>query len=81
MMQVDNPTDLLSRLDRLNAQELRRLLVEHLTRRKLGLTWERNAIEHDDALNEDIVLPQLVPELSHRPAKLGKQFVHRNLII
>jgi adenine-specific DNA-methyltransferase len=81
MTQVENPTDLLSRLDRLNVQELRRLLVEHLTKRKLGLTWERNAIEHDDALNADVVLPQLVPELSHRPAKARRQFVHRNLII
>lgn len=85
------PKDLLSRLDQLNAQELRRLLVEHLTSRKLGLTWERNAIEHDAALNADVVLPRFVPELSHRPgpatqSKRGKQnthvdFVNRNLII
>jgi adenine-specific DNA-methyltransferase len=77
----ENPADLLSRLEQLNAQELRRLLVEHLTKRKLGLTWERSAIEHDEALNADIVLPRLVPSLSHRPAEAGKKFIHRNLII
>jgi adenine-specific DNA-methyltransferase len=81
MARTENPANLLSRLDHLNAQELRRLLVEHLTERRLGLTWERNAIDHDEALNADIVLPKLVPELSHRPATAGKQFVHRNLII
>ncbi|MBT2748278.1 MULTISPECIES: site-specific DNA-methyltransferase [unclassified Lysobacter] len=81
MTQSDKPTDLLARLGQLNAPELRRLLVEHLTKRKLGLTWERNAIEHDEALNADIVLPRLVPELSHKPTSAGVKFVHRNLII
>jgi len=81
MTQTKKPADLLSRLNNLNAQELRRLLVEHLTKRKLGLTWERNAIEHDEALNADIVLPRLVPELSHQPAETAGKFVHRNLII
>lgn len=81
MTQSDKPTDLISRLNNLNAQELRRLLVEHLTKRKLGLTWERNAIEHDEALNADIVLPRLVPELAFRPAEASGKFVHRNLII
>lgn len=81
MTEIKKPTDLLSRLNNLNAQELRRLLVEHLTKRKLGLTWERNAIEHDEALNADIVLPRLVPELSHKPADVDGKFAHRNLII
>ncbi len=57
-------TDLLSQLDALNAQELRRLLVEHLTRQKLGLYWEHNAIERDQALNANLVFPRLVPEWS-----------------
>lgn len=47
MTQPDKATDLLTRLGQLGAPELRRLLVEHLTKRKLGLTWERNAIEHE----------------------------------
>ncbi|MDC8015844.1 hypothetical protein [Tahibacter soli] len=67
MTQPESPSNLLARLSQLGAPELRRLLVEHLTKRKLGLTWERNAIEHDEALNVDIVLPRLVPELSHKP--------------
>jgi len=81
MSKTESPAALLSRLEQFNAQALRRLLVEHLTKRKLGLVWERNAIEHDEALNADIVLPRLVPQWSCRPAEDGKQFVHRNLII
>ncbi len=57
-------TALLQNLDGLNAQQLKRLLVEHLTRQKLGLYWESNAIERDQALNAQIVLPRLVPEWS-----------------
>lgn len=81
MSQSDKPSDLLARLGQLSAPELRRLLVEHLTKRKLGLTWERDVIEHDEALNADIVLPRLVPEWSHKPADADKAFVHRNLVI
>lgn len=43
----------------LNEQELRRLLIEHLSTRKLGLNWESSAIERDRALNSDIVLPRV----------------------
>lgn len=39
--------DLLAHLEGLNEHQLRRLLVEHLTRQKLGLYWEANAIERD----------------------------------
>jgi len=63
---------------KMSAPELRRLLAEHLTRQKLGLYWERDAIEHDKALNANVVLPRLVPELSHTPEGCTK---HRNLII
>jgi adenine-specific DNA-methyltransferase len=59
--------DLLAQLDGLNAAQLRRLLVEHLTRQKLGLYWEANAIERDAALNANLVFPRLVPEASHWP--------------
>lgn len=61
---MNNPTALLQNLDGLNAQQLKRLLVEHLTRQKLGLYWESNAIERDQALNAQVVLPRLVPEWS-----------------
>lgn len=69
---------LLQQLDKLSAPELRRLLAEHLTTRKLGLTWERDAIAHDRALNADVVLPRVVPEWSHTPEGCT---AHRNLVI
>jgi adenine-specific DNA-methyltransferase len=77
-------THLLAELEGLNEQQLRRLLVEHLTRQKLGLYWEANAIERDAALNADLVLPRLVEELSYsHPASplKGEEVMHRNLII
>lgn len=58
---------LLAQLDNLNEQQLRRLLVEHLTEKKLGLYWESNAIERDAALNANVVLPRLQTEWSHWP--------------
>ena len=79
--------NLLTQLDQLNAQQLRRLLVEHLTKLKLGLYWEANAIERDAALNADLVLPRLVEEWSHAPSPLDPLppageggIAHRNLI-
>ena len=77
-MTSQKTNNLLEQLQGLNAQQLRRLLVEHLTKQKLGLYWESNAIERDAALNANVVLPRLVPELSHTPE--GTSF-HRNLII
>ena len=80
--------NLLEQLAHLNEQQLRRLLVEHLTQQKLGLYWEANAIERDQALNATLVLPRLVEEWSHRPIGAltasggdGDAFTHRNLII
>lgn len=63
-MPKTNSGGLLAQLDQLDATQLRRLLVEQLTKQKLGLTWEANAIERDVALNENKVLPRLVPEWS-----------------
>ncbi|MEO7623047.1 MAG: site-specific DNA-methyltransferase, partial [Gallionella sp.] len=63
--------NLLAQLNDLNAQQLRRLLVEHLTRQKLGLYWEANAIERDAALNANLVLPRLVVDWSHTPPPLA----------
>lgn len=59
--------DLLAQLEHLNAQQLRRLLVEQLTQKKLGLHWESNAIERDAALNANIVLPRINLDYSHWP--------------
>ena len=75
------PPSLLARLDTLNAQELRRLLVETLGKRKLGLYWESDAIARDAALNADIVLPRHQPAISHRAADMAAGAPHRNLII
>lgn len=73
--------NLLARLADLGAPELRRLLVEHLTKRKLGLYWESDAIARDAALNADVVLPRHVAALSHRSADMAAGAPHRNLII
>ncbi len=39
-------TDLLKTLNALSAPQLRRLLIDHLTRQKLVLYWEAGALEH-----------------------------------
>ena len=62
---MSKPQDLLQSLEHLTAQQLRRLLTEHLTKQKLGLYWESSAIERDAALNANTVLPRLVEENSH----------------
>lgn len=69
---------LLAQLDNMTPSQLRRLLVEQLTQKKLGLNWESNAIERDEALNADIVLPRLVLENSH---SLDSPGAEGNLII
>jgi adenine-specific DNA-methyltransferase len=69
--------DLLARLDTLSSQEVKRLLVEELTRKKLGLVWETDLIERDAALNADVVLPVLNQDAS----LLDEQLSSPNLII
>lgn len=56
--------DILKQLDQLNEQQLRRLLAEHLTSRKLGLVWEADLIDRDKAINANVVLPRLVADSS-----------------
>jgi adenine-specific DNA-methyltransferase len=77
-MTTKNKQSLLDSLEQMSATELRRVLAEHLTQQKLGLYWERNAIDHDKALNANVVLPRLVPEWSHTPEACAQ---HQNLII
>lgn len=77
-MALATANSLLEELQNLNAQELRRRLVELLTKQKLGLYWESNSIERDAALNANVVLPRLMPDWSHTPAGTSQ---HRNLII
>jgi adenine-specific DNA-methyltransferase len=62
---MTTPKNLLETLDGLSAAQLKRLLVDHLTKQKLGLYWESSAIERDAALNAHIVLPRLVQDYSH----------------
>lgn len=44
MMNPARTESLLSQLEHLNEQQLRRLLVEHLTKQKLGLYWGAQCI-------------------------------------
>jgi len=81
MTDTTRAANLLAQLEHLNDQQLRRLLVEHLTKQKLGLYWEANAIERDAAMNADVVLPRLVEEWSCRPENMSETHAHRNLII
>ncbi len=63
-MTTPSKADLLARLDTLTIQELKRYLVQELTRKKLGLVWEADLIERDSALNANMVLPQVDASLS-----------------
>lgn len=67
MTESRKEASLLASLDGMSAQQLKRLLVEHLTKQKLGLYWESSAIERDAALNANIVLPRLVVQFSKEP--------------
>ena len=58
------PAELLARLDTLTPQELKRYLVQELTRKRLGLVWEADLIERDKALNANLVFPELDVSLS-----------------
>lgn len=66
-MATSSKSDLLARLDTLTHQELKRYLVQELTRKKLGLVWEADLIERDSALNANMVLPQVNASLSRFP--------------
>ncbi len=68
------------RLAGLNAQELRRLLIEQHANQRLGLNWEHDLIARDKALNADVVLPRVDHELSCR-ATGQEGSPYRNLVI
>lgn len=63
-MSNQTTAELLARLDTLTHQELKRYLVQELTRKKLGLVWESDLIERDTAINANLVFPQLMAEQS-----------------
>ncbi len=62
-------TSLLESLQHLNAEPLRRLL---LTRQKLGLYWESDAIARDAALNAKDDTKDAARKARHFPASYGK---------
>ncbi|MBR8369767.1 site-specific DNA-methyltransferase [Burkholderia cenocepacia] len=64
-------------LDSLTPQEMKRMLVEKLTNQRLGLVWENSSIQRDKALNDAVILPAIVPELSVASDQSG----YRHLII
>jgi len=53
-----------SKYAHLSKEELIAQLMKRDAERKLGLVWERNAIEHDSALNGDFVALDFMSELS-----------------
>ena len=65
----------MGKYDKLNKEELIELLTKRDAERKFGLVWERNQIEHDNALNNDYVFMDFISELS-----VGKDS-YDNLII
>ena len=65
-------TSPLESLQHLNAEQLRRLLVEQLTRQKLGLYWESDAIARDAALNAKDDTKDAARKARHFPASYGK---------
>ncbi|WP_419774397.1 site-specific DNA-methyltransferase [Halarcobacter sp.] len=54
----------MGKYDNLSKEELIELLLKRDVERKFGLVWERNQIEHDNALNNDYVFMDFVHELS-----------------
>ena len=55
MTDTSRASCLLDQLEHLKGQQLRCLLVDYLTKQKLGLYWEASVIERDAALNADLV--------------------------
>jgi hypothetical protein len=64
-----------SKYEHLDRDSLVRLLERRDAERQLGLVWERDEIEADQAINDDFVALRLDPALSHGEAPW------RNLII
>lgn len=66
----------MGKYDNLSKEELIKLITKRDADRKFGLVWERDQIEHDNALNNDYVFLELDSNLS-----LGNAKVYDNLII
>lgn len=59
----------MSRYDHLDRAALIRLLERRDAERQLGLVWEREEIDADQAVNDDFVALELDAALSHGPAR------------
>lgn len=80
MTDTSRPANLLAQREHLNEQQLRRLLVEHLTKQKLGLYWEASEGDNCDSLRllspEDVILVSINDENHARLEKLmGEVFL------
>lgn len=64
------------RYDDLSREQAINLLIKRDARRKLGLVWERDEIEHENALNDDFVVMDLDIGQSSSPAG-----AYQNLLI
>ena len=54
--------EILANLEHYTPGELRRMLVDLLTRQRVGLYWERDLIAQDRALNENNVFVELIED-------------------
>ncbi len=54
--------------DGLTREQLIQLLEKNDRQKRLGLVWERNAIEADQAISADFVACDIIPDLCERPA-------------
>ncbi|WP_426992071.1 site-specific DNA-methyltransferase [Methylomonas sp. CM2] len=79
MEEYDHNDLLQTNLNALSDAECRKLLTLYMTQQKLGLYWERNQIEHDQALNSDAVFLRLADE--HGEALSVGDAPYQNLII
>lgn len=58
----------MSRYDDLPREQLIELLKKRDRTKKLGLVWERDEIEADNAVDADFVAATIIPDLSDKPA-------------
>ena len=72
--------EILTNLQHYTPSELKRMLVDLLTRQRVGLYWERDLIAQDRALNENNVFVELIEHEGAKPRTHGAA-PHRNLIL
>ena len=58
----------MSKYDDLPREQLIELLKKRDRTKKLGLVWERDEIEADNAVDANFVAATIMPDLSDRPA-------------